>query len=205
MHIECGTTPCDFNNIIKNELINKDNLLIYTNKCPRDDDCVTYKKGILTSDEKAFAKYMCEPVDSLKKEVDRVIEKLPLNYGILHFRFEDGVFWKDINIKNDRFLEYFEILKKIYRPNDVVLSNSTNFKYYAKEKLNINIIDCDDEPCAISHVAFSVDYESTKNTFIDFYVIANAKYIKTISVYTWISNFVKLPALIYDVPIEEIR
>ena len=77
-----------------------------------------------------------------------------------------------------------------------------NFKKYAKYKLNIKTVDCDGKLCKIEHIGKSTDYESVKSSFIEFYIISKAKYIKTISDYDWVSNFIKWPSLIYDVPLE---
>ena len=68
--------------------------------------------------------------------------------------------------------------------------------------LGIKTVDCDNELCKVGHIGSSDNYEDIKSTFIEFYVIANVKYGKTISSYAWVSNFVKWPALIYDVPLE---
>jgi hypothetical protein len=157
----------------------------------------------LSDDEKNFAKYICEPLDSLKIEIDEIIKELPENYGIQHFRFNDDVFSNDIEISNSTFIEYFNILKSNYKETDVLLSNSTNFKNFAKDNLNIKIINYKNNSSKISHIGFSDDYESVKNSFIDFFIVTKAKYIKSKSSYPWVSNFIKWPAIIYDINIEE--
>ena len=75
------------------------------------------------------------------------------------------------------------------------------YKKYAKQYLQIRTIECNHQECEVEHVATSNDYEKIKNSFVEFCIIANAKYIKTKSHYDWISNFAKWPALIYDIPL----
>jgi hypothetical protein len=176
-------------------------LYIYTNKCPKNDDCITYKPNILSKQDKEFAKYLCEPQDFLRLEVEKTIQSLPVNYGIQHFRFLDTVFDKDIVERDPIFMKYFSILRNSYKRTDVLLSNSTNFKRYAKRMLNIKTIDCDGDLCAVGHIGNSQDPESVKTSFIEFYVITRAKYVRATSNYDWVSNFIKWPCLIYDVPI----
>ncbi|NBO71326.1 hypothetical protein EBV26_12730 [bacterium] len=205
IHIDCPNGPehCDFETLVASELKARDDVFIYTNKCPKNDDCVSYKKGILTSADKEFAKHICEPMDFLKKEVDETIQTLTKNYGIQHFRFKDSVFKEDIDENDPTFIKFFNILKETHKSTDVLLSNSTNFKEYAKKQLNIKTIECNGKPCKMSHIGKTSDVESAKVGFIEFYVISKAKYVNTVSKYEWVSNFVKWPCLIYDVPLEE--
>jgi len=203
-HIECpnNSKSCNFEYKINKKLDKTSVIFISTNKCPNNDDCISYKKNILSRDDKLFARYICEPRDFLKKEVETKIKTLPRDYGIQHFRFNDTVFENDIDENNSTFISFFNILESTYKPTDVLLSNSLNFKRYAKYKLNIKTVDCDGKLCKIEHIGKSTDYESVKSSFIEFYIISKAKYIKTISDYDWVSNFIKWPSLIYDVPLE---
>jgi hypothetical protein len=84
----------------------------------------------------------------------------------------------------------------------VLLSNSTNFKQYAKDMLNIKTVECNGGECKVEHIGQSDNYESVKSSFIEFYIISTAKYVKTLSTYGWVSNFIKWPSLIYDIPLE---
>jgi len=196
----------NFEETVESNLEKNDEIFITTNKCPDNDDCSTYKKNIFSDDEKNFAKYICEPLDFLKIEIDEIIKELPKNYGIQHFRFDDNVFLADIEINNDIFIEFFNILKKNYKETYVLLSNLTNYKNFEKDNLNIKIIKYKSDNQNVSHTGNSHgndnEYESVKNSFIDFFILTKAKYIKTNSSYGWMSNFVKWPALIYDIDIE---
>jgi len=188
------------------ELMSKsDSIFIDTNLCPANDNCISYKANILTDDEKLFARRVCEPTDELGAEVDQKIKSLPENYGIQHFRFKDDVFSNDINISNPIFMKCFNILKKKYKPTDVLLSNSNNFKQYAKENLHITTVECNDTLCKVEHIGLSNDYDSLKNSFVEFFVVTRAKYIISKSQYPWVSGFIKWPALIYDIPLESLN
>jgi hypothetical protein len=198
-------SDCNFEKRIEEEFVDKDNILIYTNKCPDGDDCVSYNPTILSEEDKEFAKHICEPTDDIKMEVDQTIKMLPKDYGILHFRFLDDIFSKDLDENDPIFIQFFNILKDNYSSTDILMSNSTNFKNYAKRNLEIKTIDCDGSECKVEHIGNSNDRESVKNSFIEFYIITNAKYIKTKSHYGWVSNFVKWPALIYDIPLQELN
>jgi len=203
-HIECpnNSESCDFGSKINKKLNKSSVIFISTNKCPNNDDCISYKKNILSNDDKLFAKYICEPRNFLKEEIENKLKTLPKNYGIQHFRFNDSVFDNDIDVNDSKFISFYNILESTYKPTDVLLSNSLNFKRYAKNKLNIKTVDCDGKLCKIEHIGKSTDYESVKSSFIEFYIISKAKYIKTKSDYDWVSNFIKWPSLIYDVPLE---
>ena len=204
-NIDCPNSSeyCGFDEKLDAMLAHKDAIFIYTNKCPKGDDCVSYKPNVLSKQEKEFAKFLCEPQDFLRDEIDRTIQTLPENYGIQHFRFSDKVFDKDIDEHDPMFIQFFNTLKNTYKRTDVLLSNSTNFKRYAKQMLNIKTIDCDGDECTVGHIGNSQDMESVKMSFIEFYVITKAKYVKTVSKYDWVSNFIKWPCVIYDIPLTE--
>jgi len=188
--------------IDKYDFTKDDTMYIYTNECPKNDDCKTFNKDSISKEDKEFGKFICTPNDTFKNEIDTVIRSLPSGYGVQHFRFNDDVFNKDVSIEDSIFNEYYNILKNSYNPTDIILSNSNNFKQYANRMLGINVVKCEGVDCSIGHIGLSDSYEDIKPSFIEFYVIANARYIKTISVYPWVSNFVKWPALIYDVPLD---
>jgi hypothetical protein len=175
------------------ELINKNIIYVFSNAIPNEN---------LDEDDKEFAKFICEPNPSLQKEVNAKIKNLPKHYGIQHFRFDDKVFKKDVDSNDKLFKKYFELLKNSYKSTDVLFTNSNNFKKYAIEQLGIQTIDCNGKICNVSHIGYSNNKESVKNSFIEFFIVQKSNYIKTHSCYPWASNFVKWPALIYDIPLE---
>ena len=182
-----------FEKDIKNELSKKNVAYVYSNGVPSEN---------LDEHDKKFAKFICEPTFELQNEINNKIGNLPKNYGIQHFRFDDKVFIKDVDSNDKLFKKYFEILKNNYKPTDILFTNSNNFKKYAIENLGIQTVDCNGKVCNISHIGYSNDEESVKNSFIDFFIINKSSYIKTHSCYDWTSNFVKWSAKIYNIPLE---
>ena len=178
---------------IQYELTNNDIIYVF---------CVARTKDNKYNDDIEFGKYICEPTDELNNNIIKKVNELPNNFGIIHFRFDDKVFYNDVDPSDKLFKKYFSILQENYKPTDILFTNSNNFKQYAKDQLGIRTIDCDNNLCKISHIGQSSDVESVKNSFIEFFIISNSGYIKSFSCYDWQSNFVKWPAKIYDIPIE---
>ena len=177
--------------MIHNELLKKNVITIFTNVMPND----------LSDKDKEFAKKICEPNDSLAIEINEKMKKLPINYGIKHFRFNDKVFQNDVDSTDALFKKYYELLQSDYKTTDVLITNSYNFKKYAKEKLGIITIDCDNELCKIQHIGHSTEKEPVKNSFIEFFIICKSSYIKTYTCYLWPSNFVSWSSKIYNIPL----
>lgn len=174
---------------------NNDEIYVYSNTHPFRD---------LSLDDKVFANMLLEPVTFLSEEINDKVNKLPENYGVQHFRFPDAVFSKDFDETNKLFKDYFDLLKKSYKETDVLITNSVNFKKYAKQNLGIKTIECDNDECIVEHIGQgnTDSYNSMKNSFIDFFIVTKSKYIKTHTNYNWISSFVLWPSKIFDIPIE---
>ena len=184
----------EINKTIERTFNNMNTIYLYTNAWPNN----------LNDDDKTFAKYICEPKDSINAEVNKKIKDLPKEFGIQHFRFKDDVFKNDLTIENKLFEKYFNLLFETTIDTDVLFSNSNNFKKYSKEQLNIKTVDCNDVLCKIDHVGYSTDRESIKNTFIEFFILSKAIYIKSYTCYNWPSNFVHWPVKIYDIPFKNV-
>ena len=181
---------------IQNNLLDVSSICVYTTHWPNDLN--------LTEDDKNFAKFICEPKNDIKDEVNEKIKVLPNEFGIQHFRFNDNVFKTDVDSTDKIFKKFFELLKKSYKKTDVLFTNSNNFKKYAKEQLEIKTVDCNDRLCKIEHIGESIDKESVKNSFIEFRILSKAKYIKSYTSYNWQSNFVHWPVKIYDIPFDHL-
>jgi hypothetical protein len=187
----------DYEKSLNNDLkVDDDNIYMFTNNEPTIP---------LSKDDKAFAKYLLEPNDTFNAEVVTALNKLKPNFGIKHVRFNDDSFFKDLD--NDTstqvFKTFFKLLKNSYKETDVLMTNSENFKKYAKKQLNISTIYCNEknDTCNIKHTGLNNDYNSSKFSFIEFYIISHAKYIDTYTVYNWPSNFVVWSSYIFDIPL----
>lgn len=183
---------------ISDIFIEEDNVIyIYTNFVLDNKE--------LSDEEKEFAKFISEPKDNIKNEITNKLNKIPNIFTIKHFRFNDTVLKHDIDITDSTFSKFFEILKKNYKDTDILFTNSNNFTKYANQKLNIKFIDCNNEICKVGHIGESNEYDSVKNSFIEFYIIGKSKMIHSYTVYGWPSNFVYWTAKIYNIPFESIE
>jgi len=183
----------DGHNLEKNinkKLSKVDTVYVYTNE---------FYEYELDNYEKEYLKYLLEPVDSLKIKIDEQIGKLPENYGIQHVRFTDDKFLND-NVANKQYNTALNFIKSNYKSTDVLITNSNNFKKFVKDKIKIHTIDCEPD-CELGHIGQNTDYQSTKNSFIDFFIICNSTYINAFSFYDFNSGFVTIPSQIYDIPI----
>jgi hypothetical protein len=170
------------------QLNKKKDVYLYTNDFPIKE---------LDKDDKKFAKYLCKPKKELKNKIDKKIKILPKDYGIQHFRFNDDVLKNDINYDNPLFKKAYNILKENFKKTDVLMSNSTNFKKYAIQHLNIKTID--DAKTQIKHIGENND-SGVEYSFIEFFICCKAKYINTHTAYFWPSNFVYWSSKIYNIP-----
>jgi hypothetical protein len=198
-----------FSNIVNDVKINYnngnfDNLEIYNN-----DTIFTvsygYMSGELSEDEKHIAKFISEPNDTIRKEIENKLLTLPKNFTIKHFRFNDDVFTKDVDINDPTFNTYFDFLKRDYLETDVLVTNSKNFIKYAVDNLNIKYIDCNNNICDVGHIGNSTDYTSVKNSYIEYNIISKSKKIMS---YTWYKNpsyFVLWTSKIYNIPFNSVE
>lgn len=178
---------------INNGLKYKNTIHVFSNCIPTE---------YFENDDIEFAKFICEPKHELNIDINEKMRDLPSNFGIKHFRFDDKVFENDVDSNDNLFKKYFDILKSNYKSTDILFTNSNNFKEYAKKKLKIQTIDCNNELCKIEHIGMSTDKQAVKNSFIEFFIIAKSAYVKSFTCYVWPSNFVKWPAKMHNVPFE---
>jgi hypothetical protein len=176
-----------------------------------DEICVYFWTGVdkellreAGPEDKAFIKHLFEPSDSIRDDLDKRKQSLPSDYGIRHYRFSDDIFASDVKINSQPTESWLDDLKKTYAPTDVLFTNSRKFKEFAKERVGIMTIDCDGSECDIQHSGMNLITDDAsskvKNTVMEFLLMNNAKYIYSKTVYGWCSNFVKWPAIIYDIP-----
>jgi hypothetical protein len=192
---ELHDVSSDTENTINNLL--RDKLIIY---CV----CNSYPSS-LTDEDKAFAKHLLEPTPEFKKDIDARVATLPPGYGIKHYRFKDELIGQDIS--NETFSRCFNSLKSGLKETDVLMTNSSSFRKYAVENLNIKTVECkqsEEEDCNLAHIGTTPDYKSSKFSYVEFFCICRAKYIDSYSEYGSISGFVQWPSSIFDIPISQI-
>ena len=85
------------------------------------------------------------------------------------------------------------------------MSDSVKFKQYLRRMLHPTLTDriISTVPIHFSHDKVTV--ETIKDTLFDFMLLSNAKFIKTHSVYGWISGFVQWVSHIFNVPLINIK
>ena len=155
-----------------------------------------------------FVKHIFEPSDLIKREIEIKKQKLPENYGIRHYRFDDQVFNVDVTENDPLFMKWFDELKESYKATDVLLSNSPNFKDYARRHIGISTMECDDgKECQVQHTGINStvntddNNDKIKNSILEFALIRDAKYIISKTAYSWCSGFIHWPALVYGIPL----
>jgi hypothetical protein len=117
------------------------------------------------------------------------------NYKILHYRLEENYL---LNKCQDNFDKFYKHLVNNYNDNYIFICNSTEFKKYIKNK-NKNIKIIDNEVC---HIGKCKNKELLKYTLSELYILSKSKYIKSFSVYEWISGFVNHISKLYDIPLD---
>lgn len=124
------------------------------------------------------------------------------DYSIIHYRLGDEYLLNEINNKeelnNEKYEKFYKHFLEKYKEDDILLSDSTGFKKYIKNK-NSKIKMYDNEIC---HLGKSTNLDLIRNTLSELFLIINSKNIKTYSVYYWISGFVFQIGCIYNKNIE---
>ena len=151
-----------------------------------DDECKEFIKNIFT------------PTDFFREYMDIKKEDIPINdYNIIHFRLGDDELVRKnmINVDN----EIIEKLKMCKESNDILVSDSEYFKKYVEKNVDIHLFNT-----KTTHFGYQKRPSEMMDTLFEFFLLMNAKKIKTYSVYTWISGFVYWIHKIYDIPLEQL-
>jgi hypothetical protein len=120
---------------------------------------------------------------------------LNTEYNILHYRFEDNYL---LNKCQDNFDKFYNHVINNYNDNYIFICDSTEFKKYIKNK-NKNIKLIDNEVC---HIGKCKNKELLKYTLSELYIVSKSKYIKSFSVYGWISGFTNNVSKLYDIQLD---
>jgi hypothetical protein len=145
--------------------------------------------GPCTTDEKIFIKSILVPNDDVQDQIDTLYGQLPINYTVIHARFND----QKIRTEYSQFnLNMFD---NITESSDILFSNSDYFRKNSK----IPSIKH-----TVGHIGYEQNDDKIRNTIIDFHLIANSKYIKTYTDYGWTCGFVHWIHHIFDVPLRRL-
>jgi hypothetical protein len=140
-----------------------------------------------------FMKKLLIPNHSMQNYINQKIAEIPYyNFNVIHYRLGDTQLFN--NTIDDYELHHF--LTKLEK-NDVLITDSHNFKKFIKEKKWIDVFTFD---TIISHLGKS--NENIRDTLFEFFLILRAKKIKSYSVYNWNSGFAFALSFIYKIPIE---
>ena len=132
--------------------------------------------------------------------------KIPKYYSILHFRLGDDELIHH-NENPEQYNNLFNMVNSNMKtiPNLYMMTDSAKFKQYLRRALHptltYRIIST--TPVHLSHP--DADIETVKDTLFDFMLLTNARFIKTHSVYGWISGFVQWVSHIFNVPLINLR
>lgn len=179
-----------FNNFIKfinDENNYKDGILFMMTNGP-------IRINHISQDCKDFIKNILTPNDEFQAYIDEKMKTIPYpEYDILHYRFGDSEMIKHINEQHSDFLEN---VRKHSTSNTILLSDSQGFKNLVKQNFEIFMFDIN-----ICHLGHPIETHDLKDTLFEFFMTTRAKSIKTFTVHNWLSGFVRISNLIYDVPL----
>lgn len=165
-----------------------DIILLITNAfyvTPIEEDCKLFIKKLLTPTYK-FYKHIQQQMN----------EKNITKYTITHARLGDGSMLRN-EINMNIIYKFYKHVFNIRSPNQILISDSSSFKQFVKKEDN-DIIMYDTKIC---HSGISSDDE-LRDTLFEFFLLINSEKIYSFSSYSWLSGFVNVAHVIYDIPIE---
>jgi hypothetical protein len=183
-----------FDYLNKQPVYNK-NLFLYT---------VCYPTIQIKPKNKEYIRNLIEPIDEIKESIRDVLDNLQLikkQFTILHIRSGDQYLTKTKSSLTEEYKEkLFMVINKMIDRNenylliaDNILVKNFLIYYFPWIKTYFK---------KIAHLGENskLDYENTKNTMIDFYILSYGKKIVSISCYEHGSGFSRWSAFTYDVP-----
>lgn len=185
--------PDNVEHYINNELLNNSNthLLFFSNMPLSSYD------GEVSAELQMFIKHFLRPKSDFNSYLQEILSTLDINYNIIHYRLGDTEL---VRLKTDNLnLEktYNHLLKNNF-DNTVLITDSTHFKDFVRlHNTNIKMLNT-----KICHLGYIDSYESIRDTMTEFFLVLNAKYIKSFSTYGWISGFVYAIHNIFNVPLK---
>ena len=190
------TTEFFYNNFINHlESIQKNKrICLFSNNIPM------YKINIF---EKQFIKDKFLPNEELIQIINNKMLQLELiekKFITIHIRVSDSVFNNDDIIDNNILLKLIQFIKNVniqcFSKKKLLLTNSNNLKKILKKNFNDLIIDINN----ITHLAFSNNDLSIRDTLCDMFMISQSEQVFSISSYGHGTGFSKYISLLYDIP-----
>ena len=136
------------------------------------------------------------PIDELQRIIYIELSKLPQNFNIIHYRLGDTYLLTNTTMIAVKHYNHFITH---YKPNDMVISDSSLFKQFIKHN-HPNVI-CYDYP--ICHLGHPSSNESTiKHTLLEWFIATYSKFLKSYSIYEWNSGFIYSIHKVYNIPLE---
>jgi hypothetical protein len=152
--------------------------------------------------EKIFLRDKFLPNEELVQIINNKLVTLGLlekKFNVIHIRVDDSIFTNDtinntITTKLHNFVD--KICKTKHNSKLLLLSNSNKIKKILKNIFNHLIIDINN----ITHLAFSNDDLSIRDTLCDMFMISKSEEVFSISSYGHGTGFSKYICLLYDIP-----
>jgi len=142
-----------------------------------------------------FIKTILRPNHMLEEELKKISKPEP--YNIMHFRLGDDELVRSMNNMPTCTIDMvLKLINKNKEYNDILMSDSMKLKINRDVVNEIRVIQT--KP---AHLGYCADYQSIKDTLIDFFLLTGASKIKTYSSYRSISGFVFWIHKIYSIPL----
>ena len=199
----------DFTNI--NDVIdyklnteNDNNFINYLNNCNNYSNniyinTINFPTHNISKKHLYFMKYLLEPTDTIKIEINKILKELDLNfknYITYHIRLGDEYLENQKN--NIKTNIIYKLLNNIVINNEnkyLIVSDSISIKKFIKNKYpNVRYLMNEYKHSINSNI------DDIKNTLIDFYLMSFSKSIISYSIYPHGSGFSKWCAITYEIP-----
>lgn len=187
--------------VIKNHLMHPDSI-----NTPIMLICNNMESMHPSADTKLFIRTILNPTEEFKAEFNSMCAafKITNNYSILHLRLGDEELVKrTVNV--NKYNDMLKIIDAHVTPHDnmLIIADSFAFKQHlchVRPHLTNRII-----PTNPIHLSHSTDKDMIKETLFDLFLLTNSKFIKTYTIYTWISGFVQWVSCAFNIPLISIN
>lgn len=155
----------------------------------------------LSQDAINFVKTLLEPNESIYAEYQtKLLQFNTKPYQIIHFRLGDNLIYS--TSQHALFDKLYNThIKPYINENNItyVISDCNSFLEYCTQNVSCNALRFS-EPKSAHFGQKESHSEHLRNTLLDFYMIQNACYIHSLSVYDWNSGFAYWISKLYNIP-----